>query len=160
MTVSGSLGRARQAVSVLASPTLRAAVIGGGALDERTEHAVRAFDWLSDTGPDAALLGRTAKDLQRLLDTAALLEFDRIARMPGKDSERHPLSVRIVRLVFERLGRVRGPAVPEALLNAAIAMFAEDVSIVRRDAVDLGVLERTDDGSAYRFVGDGAVPSA
>ncbi len=39
----------------------------------------------------------------------------------------------------------------ERELNAAIAMFCADVAIVRRDAVDLGVLERTDDGAAYRF---------
>ena len=74
-----------------------------------------------------------------------------IARMPVKDDERHPLSVRIVGLVFERLGIAR--PVPEPVLNAAIAMFAEDVAVVRRDAVDLGVLERTDDGASYRFVG-------
>jgi hypothetical protein len=151
MDVRGTVGRARQAVAVLASPTLRAAVVGGGALDERTRVAVTAFDWLGDDGPDAPLLGRTAQDLQRLQRPAALLEFDRIGRMPGPDDQRHPLSVRIVRTVFERLGTSR--PVSEAVLNAAIAMFSEDVAIVRRDAVDLGVLERTDDGGAYRFVG-------
>lgn len=97
-----------------------------------------------------ALLGRTAQDLQRLQAPGALLEFDRIQRMPVKDDERHPLSTRIVELVFERLGSSR--PVGEAVLNAAIAMFCEDVAIVRRDAVDLGVLDRTDDGSSYRFV--------
>ncbi|MFS2031818.1 DUF2087 domain-containing protein [Curtobacterium sp. CT11-45] len=59
--------------------------------------------------------------------------------------------MRIVELVFARLGTVR--PVPEPVLNAAIAMFAEDVAIVRRDAVDLGVLVRTDDGASYRSVG-------
>lgn len=146
-----SIGRARQAVGVLASPTLRAAVVGGADLDDRTRSAIAAFDWLGDDGPDTPLLGRTAQDLRRLQEPSALLAFDRIARMPVKDDERHPLSVRIVGLVFERLGVAR--TVSEAVLNAAIAMFAEDVAIVRRDAVDLGVLERTDDGAAYRFVG-------
>lgn len=150
MDVTGSLARARQAVAVLASPSLRAAIVGGAGLDDRTRAAIAAFDWLGDDGPDAPLLGRTAQDLRRLQDPAALLEFDRIARMPVKDVERHPLSVRIVGLVFERLDVAR--PVPETVLNAAIAMFAEDVAIVRRDAVDLGVLERTDDGAAYRFV--------
>ncbi|WNY34988.1 DUF2087 domain-containing protein [Curtobacterium flaccumfaciens] len=151
MDVARVVGRARQVVSVLASPALRAAVFGGAPAEHRTQAAVGSFDWVTDDGPDAAVLGRTARELQRLQSPAAVLEFDRIERMPVKDVERHALSVRIVELVFERLGRDR--AVPEAVLNAAIGMLAADVSIVRRDAVDLGVLTRTDDGSVYRFVG-------
>lgn len=151
MAVHDAVGRARQAVAVLASPTLRAAVTGDGELDERTRLAIAAFDWLGDAGPDTPLLGRTARDLQVLQGPAALLEFPRIARMPAGDAERHPLSVRIVEIVFDRLGA--GRPVPEAVLNAGIAMFAEDVAIVRRDAVDLGVVARTDDGAAYRYVG-------
>ncbi len=151
MPLRESVARARQAVAVLASPSLRSAIVGGAALDDRTGAAVAAFDWVGDDGPDTALLGRTAQDLQRLQGPAALLEFDRIARMPVPDDQRHPLSVRIVELVFERLGT--GRPVPEPVLNAAIAMFAEDVAIVRRDAVDLGVLVRTDDGASYRYVG-------
>ncbi|WP_420368479.1 DUF2087 domain-containing protein [Curtobacterium sp. L1-20] len=149
MDVRAALGRARQAVAVLASPTLRAAVVGGADLDDRTRSAIAAFDWLGDDGPDTPLLGRTVQDLQRLQAPSALLEFDRIARMPVSDDQRHPVSVRIVTLVFERLGGAR--PVPEPVLNAAIAMFAEDVAVVRRDAVDLGLLERTDDGAAYRL---------
>ena len=151
MPLRESVARARQAVAVLASPSLRSAIVGGAALDGRTSAAVAAFDWVGDDGPDTPLLGRTAQDLQRLQGPAALLEFDRIARMPVPDDQRHPLSVRIVELVFERLGT--GRPVPEPVLNAAIAMFAEDVAIVRRDAVDLGVLVRTDDGASYRYVG-------
>jgi hypothetical protein len=149
MDVARVVGRARQVVSVLASPTLRAAVFGGSAVDDRTRAAIDSFDWLTDDGPDASVLGRTARELQRLQSPSAVLEFDRIERMPLKDVERRALSVRIVELVFERLGRDR--AVPEAVLNAAIGMLATDVSVVRRDAVDLGVLTRTDDGSVYRL---------
>lgn len=149
MDVARVVGRARQVVSVLASPALRAAVFGGAPADDRTQAAVGSFDWVTDDGPDAAVLGRTARELQRLQSPASVLEFDRIERMPVKDVERHALSVRIVELVFERLGQER--AVPEAVLNAAIGMFATDVSVVRRDAVDLGVLTRTDDGSVYRL---------
>jgi hypothetical protein len=138
MDVARVVGRARQVVSVLASPTLRAAVLGGSPVDDRTRAAVGSFDWVTDDGPDASVLGRTARELQRLQSPAAVLEFDRIERMPVRDVERRALSVRIVELVFERLGRDR--AVPEA-----------DVSVVRRDAVDLGVLTRTDDGSVYRL---------
>jgi hypothetical protein len=151
MVLRDSVARARQAVAVLASPSLRSAIVGHAALDDRTSAAIAAFDWVGDDGPDTPLLGRTAQDLQRLQGPAALLEFDRITRMPAPDDQRHPLSVRIVELVFARLGT--GRPVPEPVLNAAIAMFAEDVAIVRRDAVDLGVLERTDDGGSYRYVG-------
>jgi hypothetical protein len=140
-------------VSVVASRTLRAALVDRVQLDERTMSAVSAFDWLDADGPDAALLGRTAQDLQRLQTPGTLLEFDRIHRMPVKDDERLPLSTRIVELVFERLGSSR--PLSEAVLNAAIAMFCEDVAIVRRDAVDLGVVDRTDDGSSYRYVAAG-----
>jgi len=86
-----------------------------------------------------------------LQEPAALLEFGRIERMPAPADRRQPLSVRIVAVVAERLGRTR--PVSERELNAAIAMFCADVAIVRRDAVDLGVLVRTDDGAAYRFAG-------
>ncbi|MBF4607429.1 DUF2087 domain-containing protein [Curtobacterium sp. VKM Ac-1393] len=150
MDVAGVVGRARQVVSVMASPALRAAVFGGAPTDDRTRAAIGSFDWVTDDDPDAPVLGRTARELQRLQSAAAVLEFGRIERMPVKDVDRHALSVRIVELVFERLGRDR--AMPEAVLNAAVGMFAADVSVVRRDAVDLGVLTRTDDGSVYRFV--------
>ena len=146
-----AISRARQAVAVLASPTLRGAVVGDTALDDRTRVAVAAFDWTGDDGPDSAVLRQTADDLQRLQEPAALLEFERIERMPAPADRRHPLSLRIVAVVAERLGRTR--PVSERELNAAIAMFCTDVAIVRRDAVDLGVLERTDDGAAYRFAG-------
>ena len=146
-----AISRARQAVAVLASPTLRGAVVGDTALDDRTPGAVAAFVWTGDDGPDSAVLRQTADDLQRLQEPAALLEFGRIERMPAPADRRHPLSLRIVAVVAERLGRTR--PVSERELNAAIAMFCADVAIVRRDAVDLGVLERTDDGAAYRFAG-------
>lgn len=147
--VARAVARARQAVAVLASPTLRSAVVGDGVLDDRTRTAVDAFDWVDEDGPDRALLGSTARTLQLLQAPAAALEFDRIGRMPHAEAERVPLSLRIVGIVGDRLGRDR--PVSEPVLNAAIAMFAEDVAVVRRDAVDHGLLERTDDGAAYRF---------
>ncbi|MGL3198610.1 MULTISPECIES: DUF2087 domain-containing protein [Curtobacterium] len=149
--VARAVARARQAVAVLASPTLRTALVGDGELDDRTRAAVDAFDWVDEHGPDRALLGSTARTLQLLQAPAAALEFDRIARMPHAEAERVPLSLRIVGIVGDRLGRAR--PVSEPVLNAAVAMFAEDVAIVRRDAVDQGLLERTGDGSSYRFAG-------
>ena len=53
--------------------------------------------------------------------------------------------------MFERVGSAR--SLGEAELNAAIAMFAADVALVRRDAVDSGVLERSADGAWYRLAG-------
>lgn len=149
--VARAVARARQAVAVLASPTLRTALVGGGELDDRTRAAVDAFDWVDEHGPDRALLGATARALQLLQAPAAALEFERIARMPHAEAERVPLSLRIVGIVGDRLGRAR--PVTEPVLNAAIAMFAEDVAIVRRDAVDQGLLVRTEDGASYRFAG-------
>lgn len=149
--VHRAIARARQTSAVLASPSLLAAVTADGPLDERTRAAVDAFDWVGGEGLDRGLLGETARTLQVLQGPGAALEFDRIERMPVRESERHPLSVRIVATVFERLGTRR--AVPEPVLNAAIAMFSADTAIVRRDAVDLGVLQRTDDGSSYRLAG-------
>src|SRR5205823_2879658 len=78
MDVARVVGRARQVVSVLASPTLRAAVLGGSPVDGRTRAAIDSFDWLTDEGPDASVLGRTARELQRLQSPAAVLDFDRI----------------------------------------------------------------------------------
>lgn len=52
-------------------------------------------------------------------------------------------------MVFERLGA--DGALSEAELNAGISMIAPDPALVRRDAVDSGVLERTADGSRYRL---------
>lgn len=149
--VARAVARARQAVAVLASPTLRGALVGDGELDDRTRAAVDAFDWVDEHGPDRALLGSTARTLQLLQAPAAALEFDRIARMPHAEAERVPLSLRIVGIVGDRLGRTR--PLTEPVLNAAIAMFAEDVAVVRRDAADQGLLERTEDGASYRFVG-------
>ena len=79
----------------------------------------------------------------------AILEVPRLAGIPVKTEESREVSGRIARLVFERVGRERRLSEPE--LNAAIAMFAADVALVRRDAVDAGVLERSADGSEYRL---------
>lgn len=149
------LGRARQVVSVMADPSLRSAVVGStasdqAALDDRTRAALGGFDWVHAGAPDRVLLAETGRALQDLTAPSAVLAFDRIERMPAKEDARHALSVRIIGVVAARLGVSR--PVSEAVLNAAIAMLAADVALVRRDAVDLGVLERTADGSAYRFV--------
>ncbi len=147
--VRSAVRRARQAVAVLADGGLRDAVAGAPDVDERKQAAVRAFDWVGPDGPDAALLASTGADLRQLLEPEAVLVFDRIARLPSGDDERHALSVRIVTTVADRFGASR--PVSEAVLNAAVAMFTADVAAVRRDAVDLGLLERTPDGASYRF---------
>ena len=147
--VRSAVRRARQAVAVLGDAGLRDAVVGAPGVDERKRAAVGAFDWVGPDGPDTALLATTGADLRQLLEPEAVLAFDRIARLPAGDDERHALSKRIVTTVADRLGASR--PVSEAVLNAAVAMFTEDVAAVRRDAVDLGLLERTPDGASYRF---------
>ena len=79
----------------------------------------------------------------------AILEVPQLPEIPQKIEESREVCGRIAELVFDRVGRER--TLGEAELNAAIAMFAQDVALVRRDAVDAGVLTRSADGTAYRL---------
>lgn len=108
------------------------------------------LDWLSSDGAvDVPALRRISESLALMRSDRAILEVPRLAGIPVKSEESREVSSRIVRVVFERVGRERRLSEPE--LNAAIAMFAADVALVRRDAVDAGVLERSADGSEYRL---------
>lgn len=153
---AASIRRARMIVAALASPRPRAALRDRlvRAADE-TGTAARAvgpgFDWIDEDGAvDGALLAVTAAQLKRLLSPAAILEVERMEELPSTGEERAATSIAIVRLVFARLGAAA--VVSEAQLGAAIAMFTPDVAIVRRDAVDAGVLHRTEDGARYALV--------
>ncbi|WP_341854277.1 DUF2087 domain-containing protein [Brachybacterium sp. GPGPB12] len=94
---------------------------------------------------------RIADSLALMRSDRAILEVPRLDGIPVKTEESREVSGRIARIVFERVGPERG--LGEAELNAAIAMFAADVALVRRDAVDSGVLERSADGAWYRLAG-------
>src|SRR5699024_6483991 len=79
----------------------------------------------------------------------AILEVGRLDGIPVRTEESREVSSRIARIVFDRVGPERTLTEPE--LNAAIAMFAKDVALVRRDAVDSGILTRSADGASYRL---------
>lgn len=82
----------------------------------------------------------------------------RLDGIPVKTEESREVSGQIARLALERFGPER--TLIEAELSAAIAMFAADVALVRRDAVDSGILERTAYGAAYRLARSGAATCA
>lgn len=98
-----------------------------------------------------------ARSLASMLSTpklaaglGAVLQVRRVESMPSTHAERTALSARIVRLAWERLGSPRVITEPE--LTAALAMLASDPALVRRDAVDAGMLLRSDDGARYELV--------
>lgn len=153
------LSRARMLFAMLATPKLRqglgAVLTGAGpSEDPGVRGPLSGLDWMDDAGEvDVAALRETAEVLALMRTGEAILEVPRLAEFPQRTEESWEVCGRIARLVFERAGRERTLTEPE--LNAAIAMFAADVALVRRDAVDAGVLTRTADGSAYSLADDG-----
>lgn len=150
-----ALSRARMLCALLAAPKLRrglgAMLSGSGASeDPAVRGPLSRLDWIDEDGEvDAAALRDSAEVLALLRSGEAILEVPRLLEIPQKTEESREVCGRIARLVYERAGR--GRTLNEAELNAAIAMFARDVALVRRDAVDAGVLTRSADGSAYRL---------
>lgn len=159
--LSAPLGRARMLFSLLAVPKLRAGLaarLAGDAAsapsgpheDPRVHGPLSRIDWLDEHGEvDLERLQETADVLALMRSDQAILEVPRLDGIPVKTEESREMSGRIARIVFERVGRER--TLTEGELNAAIAMFARDTALVRRDAVDAGVLTRTPDGGAYRL---------
>lgn len=137
MSMRSALGRARQVVALAMHPGI----------------PVDGFDWVAPDGTvDEGALSETKETIELLLTDRAVLHVGRISALPAEASRRQELSNAIVRTVFDRLPARR--SVPEETLNAALAMFVEDVALVRRDAVDTGVLRRSPDGAAYRLVSE------
>lgn len=149
------LGRARMVFAMLSAPALRRGMarmlLGEGPAQEPSVRGpLSQLDWLQDDGQvDVEALRETTATLGLMRSDQAILEVGRLDGIPVKTEESRAVSARIARLVFERLGRER--TLTEAELNAAIAMFVADVALVRRDAVDAGVLTRSADGAAYRL---------
>ncbi|HIY23953.1 MAG TPA: DUF2087 domain-containing protein [Candidatus Brachybacterium merdigallinarum] len=154
-------------VAMLSTPKLRhglARLLRGEPLpeDPSVRGPLSRLDWLTaggDTAADAGAAVEAAVDVEALREITealsvmrsdqAILEVGRLAGIPVKTEESREVSGRIARIVFERIGVER--TLSEAELNAAIAMFAQDVALVRRDTVDAGVLTRSADGTAYRL---------
>ncbi|AXK46836.1 DUF2087 domain-containing protein [Brachybacterium saurashtrense] len=153
--LSTPLGRARMLFAMLSVPKLReglgARLLGtGGAQSPDVAGPLSRLDWLGADGEvDLPALQEVTDALTLMRSSEAILEVGRLDGIPVKTEESREVSGRIARIVFERVGRER--VLTEAELNAAIAMFAADVALVRRDAVDAGVLARTADGTAYRL---------
>lgn len=176
MDLDAALSRARMLFSMLSSPTLRAAL--GARLTGReqidiadrptgaehrngtrdaahtrsssTDAPLDRIDWLRADGQvDAPMLREVVDALSLMRSSDAILEVPRLESLPPREVDRIAASGRIARMVFERLGA--DGALSEAELNAGISMIAPDPALVRRDAVDSGVLERTADGSRYRL---------
>lgn len=157
---AAALGRARMLLAMLAVPKLRrglAELLAGAEMPEDPGVAgpLSRLDWIDEGGEvDVAAVREAADSLAMMRSDRAILEVDRLESIPVKTEESREVSGRIARIVFERLGSSR--TLDEAELNAAIAMFAQDVALVRRDAVDSGVLTRSADGSAYRLTSPGS----
>lgn len=149
------LGRARMLFTMLSTPKLRRGLgkvlAGEGSPeDPGVRGPLSRLDWLGEDGEiDVAELREITETLALLRSGSAILEVGRLEGIPVKIEESREVSGRIAQIVFERVGMDR--TLSEAELNAAIAIFAKDVALVRRDAVDAGVLTRTPDGSAYRL---------
>lgn len=138
MSMHTALRRARQVVAATMNPNI----------------PVDRFDWAGGDGVvDTGLLLETKESIELLLTDRAILHIGRIEDLPVEAGKRREVSNAIVRIVFDRLPARR--SISEETLNAALAMFVEDVALVRRDAVDSGVLTRSSDGASY-----GLVPSA
>ncbi|WIB15913.1 DUF2087 domain-containing protein [Curtobacterium sp. MCPF17_050] len=132
MSTHSALRRARQVVAATMKPTIPA----------------DRFDWVGADGTvDTGLLRETKEAIELLLTDRAVLHVGRIRDLPIEAGGRQELSSAIVRTVFDRLPARR--SISEETLNAALAMFVEDVALVRRDAVDTGVVTRSADGSSY-----------
>lgn len=154
---AAELGRARLLFSLLATEKLRRGLgrllAGEGpSEDPALSGPLSRLDWLGPDGEvDVPVLRGVGDSLSRMRSDQAILEVPRLDGIPVKTEESREVSGRIARIVFERVGP--GRRLSEAELNAAIAMFAADVALVRRDAVDAGVLERSADGAWYRLAG-------
>ena len=144
---AAAVKRARMLVSAVASKVLRkdlAVLLDGDPIEPRRGPG---YDWFQDGAIDEPLLRDTANRLKKFLDSDLITRIGRLERMPDTEPERVAMSQRIAAVVFERVAPKK--SLTEADLNAAVAMFVEDVAIVRRDCVDSGYLVRTSDGGKY-----------
>ncbi|MBT2501867.1 DUF2087 domain-containing protein [Curtobacterium sp. ISL-83] len=147
MSTHAGLRRARQVLAAVINPKMRQA-LGGSGSGSGGRGGLERFDWVDPDGRvDVPQLRESMAVIESLLDDTAILRFDRVSQLPSDDSARRNLSLEIVALVLRRLGSP--PRVSEERLNAALAMVVEDFSVVRRDAVDAGLLDRTPDGRTY-----------
>ena len=157
--VDTALREARMLLSLLGSPALRAgigAVLSGeGSEDPAITGPLSRLPWLGADGTvDHVLLRARVEALSALRGDGAILSAAPIADMPAEGQGLLELSAEIARLAWARMG---SPAfATEGEVTAALAMFAADAALVRRSAVDAGVLRRTPDGARYTLAAEPA----
>lgn len=146
----------RALLAMLRDPRLRAsiALVLAGPVDARELPGLRALEgigFVATDGDTARLRESFVTELLPVLAAAtgplAVLDGERIAigSLPRAEVDA------TVRAVVDRCVDPRD-RLSEPILNARLGMFVADVAFVRRHAADLGVLERTSDGSSYRRV--------
>ena len=142
-------------LSMLTTPKFRRALGDqlagrGAAEDPSVRGPLSRIDWIAEDGEVDLVTVRAMGDSVALMrSSAAILEVPQLEELPAKADERIAVSQRIVTLIFERLGTGRVLGEPE--LNAALTMFTKDAALVRRDAVDSGMITRPADGAQYRL---------
>lgn len=122
------------------------------------------LDWLGREGDDncgnenadeadkrvvnADVLASRLESLATLMGETAILHCGRIAQLPTSPEGKHRVVKAVIDRVFEAGTGPRG-WLTEPQVNDRLSMVVEDVSAVRRLAVDFGILNRADDGSRY-----------
>jgi hypothetical protein len=148
-----ALRRARQVVAATINPKMLSTTSGAEVArpqDARARGASPRFDWVRPDGSvDVALLTEAKEAIELFLSDRAILHVGRISPSSVDASRRRELSESVVQMALDRLGARR--RISEGTLSAALAMFVDDVALVRRDAVDSGFLTRSADGASYEL---------
>lgn len=114
------------------------------------EGPLRQLSWLHDDGTlSNEDLTAAADDIKLLLGDTAILEMPRITQLPSDNASRIRILTTIIERVFTNLGP--RPQLSEPELNARLAMLVDEVAVIRRYAVDYGILKRSPDGSVYWY---------
>ncbi|AWE42751.1 MULTISPECIES: DUF2087 domain-containing protein [unclassified Actinobaculum] len=145
--VAQPVSEIRLLLNVLCAPSLRkelAAVLSG----DRTQSApVNRLSFVDATGLNADALQQLRAAVTEALDVEAIFEQGPI-ELPVQERRRLPLARRACEEVFRRN---RWQSCTEVELNAALAVFVDDVALARRDCVDNGILQRDAGGRRYRL---------
>ncbi|MDO5634165.1 MAG: DUF2087 domain-containing protein [Micrococcus sp.] len=152
--MSSHVRPARSFLALLRNPKLRrslGAVLAGTAIANdadtlRPATALGAVTLTADGTPhlDETFLRDTIAGLDAALSPLAVLDGERIDVVELAEADVDEAVARVARRVVGSEERVS-----EENLNGRLALFVEDVAFFRRHAVDLGVLDRELDGSAY-----------
>jgi hypothetical protein len=111
--------------------------------------AVRQIPWISaDSRQTYNELSASLRALDALIGPYSVLECELINELPQNFSERKVLIERICNRIFS-VPSGRRMYITEPEFNSRLAMLVTDVAQVRRYSVDLGIVERSGDGTRY-----------